>query len=226
MTPPLLPPPAALILAAALALGGCAEEPTITWPPGTVLAVDSMPIFAADVDEWLDTIALVEPAASKPGQRRFALTNIVLHRTVARLLDPARFASVRADAEATRKSLVAGLPLNPGAPPMERISASWQGEGALGLDVWGKARTAPIGEWSAVFESIGTFVLFRVIERPSEPWNGGTIVTLDRVMFPYLVDTFDPRGLIESGIDDMVLTVIDEEWGDVMPEHYKYRMKR
>ena len=225
--PPLpSPPPAALFLAAALALGACAEEPTITWPPGTVLAVDSMPIFAAEIDEWLDIIALAMPADSKPSLRRLALMNIVLYRTVARLIDPGLFASVRADAEATRKSLVAGLPLNPGAPPMERISGSWQGEGALGLDVWGKARTAPIGEWSAVFESIGAFVLFRVIERPDEPWNGGTIVTLDRVVFPYLVDTFDPRGLIESGRDQMVLTVVDEEWGDIVPELTKHQMKK
>ena len=222
---PLCSTPSALWLAAALALGGCAEERPITWPAGTVLAIDSMPIFAADVDEWLDTIALVEPAVSKPAQRRFAFTNIVLHRTVAHLIDPGRFASVLHDAEATRQSLVAGLPLNPGAPPMERIEGSWQGASALGLDVWGKARTAPIGEWSEVFESTGAFVIFRVIERPDEPWNGNTIVTLDRVVLPYLVDTVDPRGLIEQGLDGMVLTVVDETWGDIVPEHYKHRMK-
>lgn len=227
MIPTLSNPPAIPLLPAAilLALGGCAKTQPATWPEGAVLAVDTMPILASDVDEWLDTIALAMPASSKPGLRRLAITNIVLPRTIARLIDPARFASVYAAAEAARKDLVAGLPLGPGSPPVERVHGSWRGDGALGLDVWGKARTAPIGEWSPVFESVGAFVLFRVVERPDEPWNVGTAVTVDRVVFPYLVDTFDPRGLIETGKQDMVLTIIDPAWGDLVPELDKYRMK-
>ena len=86
-----------------------------------------------------------------------------------------------------------------------------------------RARTSPAGEWSDVHETTGAFVIFRVVDKPPEPWNGGTTITVDRVVVPYL-DSLDPRHLITTAVDQMALTVVDPEWGDLVPEHYKYRM--
>ncbi|HVS20018.1 MAG TPA: hypothetical protein VMT18_15545, partial [Planctomycetota bacterium] len=97
-------PPSHRMAAFALALGACAPsdspldapsaepgaahaaETRTDWPAGTVLAVDDVPILAAEVDAATIPVQRIERRAVDAQLRRLALTNIVLPRLLTRLL--------------------------------------------------------------------------------------------------------------------------------------------
>ena len=53
------------------------------------MVVGNEPILASEIESWVDTVALVEPSLSRPNHLRKALTNLVLHKKVARQIMPA-----------------------------------------------------------------------------------------------------------------------------------------
>ena len=220
---------AALAAATALLAGACdrpAPEPA--WPEGCVLGVslgaDRVPILAAEVDRWLDAIELLERHTTRPAQRRYALTNLVLYPAVAHLIDPESNAAARAAAEAARTALVAGEPAPEGVE-LTRIDGSFDD---VGLDTWARARELEPGEWSEVFESPGAYVVFRLVLRPEgdghEVWHGRTRLVIERALFPY-VEQLDSKTLIESALDQCTLHIVDPAWEEIVPAHYLYRMQ-
>ena len=64
--------------------GATPVEQAADWPEGTVIVVGNEPILASEIENWADTIALVEPSHTRPDHLRKALTNLVLHKKVAR----------------------------------------------------------------------------------------------------------------------------------------------
>jgi len=216
-------------LAAACALlGACdgsggSEAP---WPEGTVLGIhfagERVAIRAEDVDEWLEAFAAVEPAYTRPALRRLALTNLVLPRAIGGLIDPAERRAARERAERARADRVAGDAAEPPSADPGSFETLSGGYADVGLDVWARARAVETGAWSPVFETVAGWCFFRLLEAPPRPWSRKTAITVERAIFPYL--DLDPRGLIESAIDESRLTIVDPAWKDILPATYRYRM--
>lgn len=208
----------AISLALSVLGGACSDASGVaapSFPADAVLGVESMPITAADVDRWRGTIELVETRATLPALRRFALTNIVLPRTVTALIDPPQREAALTRARDAREALASGVDV----AELETVPGTWKD---LGLDVWGRSLELEPGVWSEVFETAGAFVVFRVVERP-ETVNGATAVTIERVFYPYL-EPEAARDLVESSFDAMKLWIVDPAWSSLVPEHYKFRM--
>lgn len=207
-----------------LALCGCSSDvltPTPSWPAGTVLAIDDRPILAEEVDRWMEAIDLVEPGRSLAGRRRLALTNIELHRAIARVVYGDEVHTARDEAERLRELLLAGEPLPAEGPQLEsREDGFWK---HLGIDLWAHARTAPLGEWSPVIETTGAFVVMRVNSRSEEPWDAFSGAAVEWLVVPY-VDFLNAREILISAEDTVQLTIVDEEWREILPAHYQYRM--
>jgi len=202
-----------------LVFGACTPstpgEPR-TWPAGTVFAIEDEPIQAQDVDQWLDTFRLIEPSNTKPSLRRKIFANMTLPLSVGRQLDPAKREAARARALEVAEQLRSDAP-----PAPERVTGTWKD---LGLHAWGTAQRLPAGEWSDVLETVGQFYLIRTVALPSDAQDPTAAITVDRFAFPYIED-FEPKQLLESGIDSMTLTIVDPEWDEIIPEHYKFRMQ-
>ena len=186
-----------------------------------MLVVGERSISADEVDEWLPAIDLIEPGRSLAGKRRLALTNVVLHRAIAAQIDPERYQKAREQADALRAKLVAGEELPADGPQVETIVEGYWHE--LGIDAWQEARTAPLGEWSEVRESTAYFYIQRVNGRDPEPWTKEEGAAVDRVIVPY-IDEAGSVDVITEAEKSMQLVVVDSEWDELLPAHYKYRM--
>jgi len=231
---------AAIALGALLASAACHDEPVSAgaagaatgaatgaaaqasaWPPGTVLAVDGEPITQAEVDEWLAVIALVERGSTLPHQRRLALTNIVLPRTVARMLDPVAYREALDRAELLHAALEDGGAAPEWAPEPKVV----YGRAAdIGLDIWWLCHDLEPGQWSRPHEHPGAWVVFRVLDEPAGEWQASTALRVESYWLPFVPEE-ESRSLIESGIDAMHLELVDPEWKWIVPEHYWRRMK-
>ena len=78
-------------------LAACSQDgaasPAVAWPAGTVLAVDGVPVLAAEVEPIAAAIAELYPENTRPHCLRLALTNVNLPRAALQ----SRFAKERAD---------------------------------------------------------------------------------------------------------------------------------
>jgi hypothetical protein len=207
-----------LAAASALLLAACGPQSAATFevPEGTVLVIEDRPVSAAEIDRWLDTFRLIEPADTLPSLRRKIFSNLTLPLVVGELIDPTTRAATRAIAIQARAALEGAVT----PEGVENITGSWKD---LGLHAWGLALTSEPGVWSELQETVGMFYYLRVVELPEDPAMY-SLVTIERVMFPYIDDML-PKDLIESGIDSMALTILDPEWEEIVPEHYKFRMR-
>jgi len=191
---------------------------------GTVLAIEldgrSASITAADVDEWLPTIGMVDPMTTVPARRRLALTNIVMPTVVAGLIDPPAREEAWQRANDAWDVLQEGLMDHKDLLEMEAIEGSFK---ETGLDVWGMALTMEVEDWSPIFETAGGWVFFRFVGIPDPPWHPATPILIERAFFPYL----DPAlgvGQIDGAHDRAVLTIVDPEWETLVPASFRYRM--
>jgi hypothetical protein len=212
---------AASVLVAALA--ACERDPPPkSWPPGTVLAVDEVPIGVDEVDLASVYVQRIEPAASPAQLRRQALANVALPRAIAAAIAPEERREARRQAEAKLAELRTGVvgPPKPDGAYGELRTAGWT---ELGIVSWGVATDLADGEWSEVIEEIGYFTVLRRLERHEAPVPMATRVTVDTFVFPWL----DPPTLhqqVESAYDRCRLTIVDPQWRAIVPELTQHRM--
>jgi hypothetical protein len=213
-------------LAATLTAAACAKSAPAaaapSWPAGTVLAVDGVPISAEEVDRVGSAFASVEPNDSVSQLRRLALTNVIFPRIAAANANSKRRAEALALAESYRAALVDGtLPSGPLAGPMEVERTGKLLD--IGLEVWSFALDAEIDRWSPVLETAGSFEVARVKKRTPGPSPGWTRFTVGLYDFPYVDD--DRRKAIDEAIDRSRLVIVDESWREVVPTAWIYRMR-
>lgn len=225
----------AIVAAAALALDqvACDEAPPAAvrgpgpgqaWPPGTVLAVEGMPITADEVDLASAHFQRVQASATGPQLRRLALTNFALPRAVSRLLAAEAREKAKREADDLYARLVGkitdvGPDLDPSAGA-ERVTGTWQ---ELGVVPWGTALELPEGRWSEPIEDVGQWIVLRRVGTREAPVSLATEVTIEAFAFPWMPP--EERLLaIESAYDSMRLEIVDPAWEEIVPEHTLYRM--
>jgi hypothetical protein len=209
-------------------LAACGDEPdddapAVTWPPGTILALDGVPISIEEVDAALVPVHLIEPSKSDVHKQRLALTNVVLPRAIARLLSGERRAAARALIDDLHRRAQAGLLPGPSGPHGEY--GEWHAGQfrELGLVAWGAAFDLLPGEWSPVLEDTGSFLIVRVLGRTDGPVPEATQFELDVLREPYLPPGIGPHE-IEAKKDELRLTIVDPAWRTIVPERDQYRM--
>ena len=194
-----------------------------TWPPGTVLAVDELPIGAEEVDAVSVYTERIEPHSSAPQLRRLALTNVVLPRALSRLMAPEARERARRDAD----EMLAKLKRDPPMPSTKEDGAYGEivtaGFTQLGIVPWGVAMDLGDGAWSDVIEEVGRFVILKRIAKIDGPLPMATQVKVDALAFPWLpLETL--RVDVEAEHDKHKLTIVDPAWSDIVPEWIQYRM--
>ena len=215
--------PRLVLVAAATAScnGGQAAAPVAEHPSGAVVRAGDIYIYAREVESWLSTIALIEVDETEPSLKRKALSNILIPLAVARSLDPAAYEAARERAAGAHETLLAGGELDPTGPQTEELEGIWLRSQGIGLDVWGLARGMPTGEW-VIIESVGAFVVFRVLEAPPyEEWSGGTKIRVEKLVFPYLPPE-KPWRLLQQAIDRTEFEVVDPTYREIVPDHFEY----
>jgi hypothetical protein len=216
-------------LLAMLSLGACskpaapvapAAQPK-TWPAGTVLALNDVPIRAEDVDPIASAFAMVEPQDTPTQLRRLALATSIFPRIAATGIDPARRAAAEKLAQSYREALQLGdLPGGPLPGPMEI-----EREGVfkdVGFEFWRVAIDLPLGTWSPILETPGCFHILRVKSRKDSSHPGGTRLTIGAFDFPYL-DAATAKSDIEAALDRSRLSILDDAWRDAVPALLRYR---
>lgn len=192
-----------------------------TWPAGSVLALNDVPIRADDVDPIASTFAVVEPQDTPTQLRRLALSNSIFPRIAASGIDPARRAAALKLAQSYRDALERGdLPSGPLPGPMEI-----EREGAfkdLGFEFWRVAIDLAPGVWSPILETPGSFHILRVKTRKESSHPGRTRLTIGAFDFPYL-EAATAKADIEAALDRSRLTILDDTWRDAVPAALRYR---
>lgn len=224
--------PATLRTAAlALVLSACARDdapiapdpaPARSWPPGTVLAVDDLPILAAEVDRATVIVQRIERDAVDAQLRRLALTNVVLPRALTRLMAGERRDAALADAQAALERLRTGAWIGPTA---DGLHGTLRGGNLhrLGLELWAAGTDLPEGAWSDPIEQDGSFHLVRRVALRPAPVPLGVEVDLDVLEFPF-TDPLTRAHELEAAYDRHRLTIVDPAWRELVPELLLYRM--
>ncbi len=192
-----------------------AGAPRPAYPAGTVLAVDGVPIRADEVERWVPVTRLLEPDKVLSHWRRLALANIVLPLRAGEALDPRGREAAYAHATHLR-----GLATERGALPEEVehrdvTEGTWKD---LGLIDWELARELEVGAWSEVYETVGGWAFFRLLERPAE-FGPLSVVRIERAHACYL-DPEAVRGLIDEALRTLPIEVVDPEWEALVPPIY------
>ncbi len=216
-----------LVLFVALALACSSDEmasaPEPSWPPGTVLAVDDLPITAEEVDSASVWIERIERMASPDHLRRLALTNVVLPCKLARLMAPQEREQALARARQTLAELRQGTAPGPTGSQGalgEHAAGTFQ---ELGIPVWGTALDLPAGAWSEPVEDFGRFVLVRRLSTQAGAVPLAIQLEVDLFAFPYL-DPALPEHSLDNAYERFRLTIVDPAWRVIVPELLQYKM--
>lgn len=210
----------AMILTLAVA---CDRAPAPTaeavWPPGTVLTLNGVAITQDAVDDVASWYAMLEPQFALPHLRRLALSNVVLPKIAAQTAEPDRRRTAEAAARAALAACRAGSP--PAEPALRASEGTWRD---VDVGIWRAAIDTPVGSWTDVIESPGSFHVARVDELGSGRTPRETTVVLAVLDFPYLDATQGPAAL-DHAIDRSRLAFVDETWRDVVPTVWQHRMR-
>lgn len=213
-----------------LALGACDDKAPATTPPApkfescVALAVDDEPIDAHEVDRITVFVERIDPAASPAHLRRLALTNVVLPRTVARVMAPEAYAKAKSEAQALREQLASGKYAGPVAPDGTLGEVAEGGWPELGIEPWGVALDLAEGQWSDVIEEVGQFLVLRRLERQDGPVPMATRFKVEAFRFPWLpLETL--KDDVDAAYDSHRLVVVDPAWADYVPTVTQHRMK-
>lgn len=222
---------AGVLVALTLALVACNDSPAPqATPPApkfdscVALAVDEEPIDAHEVDRITVYVERIDPAAAPAHLRRLALTNVVLPRTVARVMAREAWAKAKAEAQALREQLSSGTYSGPVAQDGtlgEVVEGGWS---ELGIEPWGAAMDLADGQWSDVIEEVGQFLVLRRLERHDGPVPTATRVKIEAFRFPWLpLETLKVD--VDAAYDSHRLVVVDPAWADYVPTVTQHRMK-
>ena len=80
------------------------------------------------------------------------------------------------------------------------------------------------GEWSRPLESVGAFVIWRLVEDVPEPRQLTSTVRIERYFFPYIPEE-GPQALVQQAIEASKLEVLDPEWEELLPLVYRNDMQ-
>jgi hypothetical protein len=222
-------PRTALFRCATLALllaacdGANAPEKPRAWPPGTVLALDDVPISADEVDAIANIVARIEPQDSTTHVRRIALTNVVFPRVAGQALGGANREKSRALALECKRYLDEGQtpPAPLGGPELQSLEGRFS---RVGLEAWQYGMEAPIGRWSDPIETVGGYQLVRIDERTKADTARDTSMKVSIYFFPY-VEAPEVRTAVNAALDSARLHYVDESWRDVVPTSWQYRLR-
>jgi hypothetical protein len=194
------------------------------WPPGTVLAIEGVPITADEVDRASVYVQTIELSATGPQLRRLALENIVLRRAIARLLAPEEHTKAAREAADLHARLAGKITdVGPGVDPAagaKQVTGTFQ---SLGLVTWGAALELPEGQWSEPIEDIGQWVVLRRTGLREGAVPMATEVSIEAFVFPWL-PADQGASVIESAYDRLHLEIVDPAWREIVPELTQYRM--
>lgn len=199
-----------------------AEAAARSWPAGTVLVMNEVPILAEEIDRIGSDFALIEPEDTPTQLRRLSIARSIVPSIAAQSIDPQRRASARELAESYRAAcLVDSLPAGPMTGPTEtEISGDFND---LGFALWRTALPLQPGAWSEIVETAGCFHLLRIKSREEGSLPSRTRFTIGLFNFPYL-DAETARADIEAAIDRSRLIILDETWRDAVPASLRYRL--
>lgn len=219
-------------LAGALSCGGdttkgdgdTPESPARAFPEGTVMTIGGLPVTAEDIDHYLPLIEIVEPEFVENDKRRKIFANIVLPRFAASALLPdEREAAFR---EAQRWHVAAretgSLPEDAAEPSY--LSGYWLD---VGFVLWDEARSTPVGSYSRLFESAGTWTFFKLVATDvpeGAEFGPRTQITVQRYDVPFL-DAEAMPDIIAEGMNSLPVEIIDPEWESVVPPVHLYRSR-
>lgn len=211
---------------AVISLSACApalESQTTTWPEGTVVAVNGIPISAAEVDRYADLLAYVDPSSTRNNLRRVALTRVLFPGVVARAHAPELRAAQLERAREVHELLEPGgdPPPGPLAPQPVRLEGSWL---ELGPVLGPAAMEAELGTWSPLLEAIGAWCFFRLLERDENALPIEKHLAIELFRFPYLPEV-EARDIVEAGLDRAELVVVDPAWREIVPLAWSHRMR-
>ena len=220
------------VSAACLALATCGQadgtDQVETGAPGTstaghvVYLLDGkIPITREEVDEWLPLMKSIQVNASKPQLRRLAITNIVLHRALGRLIDPAAWQDAKERATSLHARLLEGGEPGIDLPATETVQGTWK---EIGMDVWADCETAEVGVWQPPLESVGAFYLYRLLEPPPDPWLPNSEVAVEMLRINYVPEE-SPKQLFLDFEEHVRLEVLDPEWEELLPLVLRNRMQ-
>jgi len=206
-------------------VGACERDHSPrTWPAGTLVCVDEVPVTAEDLAQDVAGVMLVEPQWTERQHMRLAFNESALPRAMVRARAPA------AAREAARKQIDAEFARisadGPMGPPTEsgslgtEVSGSWR---ELGLVAWGAGMGLEPGTWSELLEVPGAFLRVRLISRSNSPIPAATQVRLDMLEVVY---SETGRGLVasETELRKHRLTIVDPDWKAIVPERTKHLM--
>lgn len=186
-------------------------------PADTVFLVEGQPITQAEIEEWVETFQLVEPAKSTRAVKTLVVTNLVLQRAMCRVLAPEEREAAKFRIEEAHKHLLAGG--NPGeAIEVRRTHDNWSSE--LGIDRWGRARDTAQGEFSEVFEGPGYFTFVRRVASPNpEDWVPNTEATIEHVT-EYYMEPENMKEIVQGAMGQIKVEVVDPTWRRHLPTYY------
>lgn len=215
----------ALAAVAAWMVGAC-DDPRAerSWPAGTILAVDDVPIDGDQMAADVATVQMIEPQWTERQLQRLAFNEITLPRAVMRALStPERIEAARRELDATFARVVEGAqfgPPTPGGALGSERSGTWR---AIGLAAWGAGMSTPDGEWSSTIEEPGGFLRVRVLERTPGPVMAAEALRLDVVAARFeLTQTAEPDPDTEFARHR--LWIVDPRWEAILPERTKRLM--
>lgn len=195
-----------------------------SWPAGTILAVDDVPIDGDQMAADVATVQLIEPQWTERQLQRLAFNEISLPRAVMRALStPERVEAARRELDATFARVVDGAqfgPPTPGGALGSERTGTWR---AIGLTAWGAGMAVPDGEWSPPIEEPGGFLRVRVLERTPGPVMAAESLRLDVVAARFELteqSETDP----DAELARHRLWIVDPRWEAILPERTKRLM--
>ena len=197
-------------------------EATPDYPPGTVLAMGGSPISGAEIDRYVDMVHVIEPHLVKRDHRRKVLANVILPIAVGRALVPADerdAAFAEAERLATAAKETGKVP--EGAAQVQYLTGTWK---EIGMTVWNEAKSTEPGSFTGVIETPGAWTFAQILAtgvEPGEPFGPLTQVTVQRYDV-YYYDREGMRDLIQDGLKELKVEVIDPEWEAAVPPLYLY----
>jgi hypothetical protein len=217
---------ASLAISAAALFGACDDSPAArSWPPGTLLAVDDVPITSEDIGLDVSTVLLIEPQWGDAQLKRLAFNNIALPRALARAsVSPKSRDEARRALDERYARTVEGKQFGPvassGALGEER-SGTWT---QVGIVAWGAAMLLQPGEWSEVIEEPGSFLRVRLLERDDPSVLAATSMRIDVLASDYIAPAAR-KPVDDEALSTHRLSIVDPAWQAIVPERTKYLMR-
>jgi hypothetical protein len=234
-------PRAALALMFAVPLGGCDDPhvakptekspspivmaPEGAYPDGAAFALGGVPIMKDDIESLVPLMRMIDPHLVDSSLRRVALANAVLPIAAGVSLDPAAREDAFQRAQAVHTSVRETGVFPPGSPEPTLLTGSWKD---VGLIPFNAAMSMEPGTYSGLLEAPGSWVFFKLIATnlvEGESFDAFTEITIQRYDVFYLAKE-GSADLLQSGIDNLPLEIVDPEWEHIIPPILLYQSRQ